>query len=229
MRRDKHVGLIGTVLTLLSGSAAALTISTTVTSDFSIDDDGWVVQTLNGTAPDFNSLFAPGSFTPTYSIAGDDPGGFISIVDPDEGWTYFVAPSMFTGNQSDKVGGTLSFSLQQSAGSIFEPQPPHVALRSGSTVLVLDAGELPAITPAWTSYSAALRGPRCTKSAIDWWRRSSGHVMPQRRRCFLTNSKNHHSARFRRDGPHRRLVNASASGADSPSGVRIGRRLVFLS
>jgi Laminin B (Domain IV) len=62
----------------------------------------------------------------------------------------------YLGDQSDKLGGTLSFSLQQSAGSIFSPQPPHVALRSGTTVLVLDAGELPATTPAWASYNVTL-------------------------------------------------------------------------
>ena len=55
MRRDKQAGLIGAVLTLLSGSAAAFTIATTAISDFSVDDDGWVVQTFsdNG-APNFN-------------------------------------------------------------------------------------------------------------------------------------------------------------------------------
>ena len=157
MRRDKQAGLIGAVLTLLSGSAAAFTIATTAISDFSVDDDGWVVQTFsdNG-APNFNSLFVPGSFTPTHHATGGNPDGFISITDPNEGWTYFVAPSKFLGNQSDKIGGTLSFSLQQSTGSIFQPEPPHVALRSGSSVLVLDAGVVPAFTPAWTAYSVAL-------------------------------------------------------------------------
>jgi Laminin B (Domain IV) len=157
MRVDKQVGLISALLTLVSGSAAAFTIATTAISDFSVDDDGWVAQAFadNG-RPDFNTLFLPTVFSPTYHTTGGDPSGFISIADSNDGWTYFVAPSKFLGNQSDKVGGTLSFSLQQSAGSIFQPEPPHVALRSGTTVLVLDAGVVPAFTPAWTSYSVAL-------------------------------------------------------------------------
>jgi hypothetical protein len=97
MHRDKHIGIVGAAMILLAGQAPALTISTTAISDFSVDDDGWVVQTIsdNG-APNFNTLFgSPDTFTPTHNATGGDPGGFISMADPNDGWTYFVAPSKY--------------------------------------------------------------------------------------------------------------------------------------
>lgn len=159
MGRNWRFGVTGAVLAVLAGPACA---AGAVVSDFEAGADGWVAQTFadNG-RPTFGTLFVSTVFSPTAHATGGNPGGYISIADPNDGWTYFVAPGKFLGDQSDKLGGTLSFSLQQTTGNIFQPEPPHVALRSGSLVLVRDAGAVPAITPAWTSYSVSL-------SAGDW-------------------------------------------------------------
>ena len=143
---------------LVLGVAAGPALATAVSSDFSVDADGWTVSTLSDSGgPNFLVALQSG-LAPTHNASGGNPGGFISILDPDTGWTYFVAPSKFTGNQADKFGGSLSFSLQQAAngGFLLDPEPPHLALVSGNTVLVLDAGAVPVATPAWSSYTVDL-------------------------------------------------------------------------
>lgn len=146
--------LAGLVLVVAASPAMAIGVS----SDFSVDADGWTVSTLSDSGgPNFLVALQSG-LAPTHNASGGNPGGFISILDPDTGWTYFVAPSKFTGNQADKFGGSLSFSLQQATngGFLLDPEPPHLALVSGTTVLVLDAGAVPVATPDWSSYTVAL-------------------------------------------------------------------------
>lgn len=131
-----------------SGSALAATVS----SDFTANAEAWTVTTFtdNG-APNFAVPQAAG-FIPTFVAVGGDPDGFIRIADPDDGWTYFIAPAAYRGDQSDKLDGTLSFSLQHSGGTLVG-NPPHAVLKSGSLVLVADAGGPPALTPNWTRYT----------------------------------------------------------------------------
>lgn len=140
---------------LLLASAGSPALAATVSSDFSLDADGWTVTTFNDNGqPNFASPKASG-FTPVFVASGGNPGGFIRTPDPDDGWTYFVAPSKFLGDQSDKLGGTLSFSLQHSGGSLVG-DPAHAVLKSAGRILVADAGDPPAITPDWTGYEVSL-------------------------------------------------------------------------
>lgn len=148
-------------LSLVSGLLLMAThaLATTVTSDFSIDADGWTAVTtsdVNG-RPNFGALIQS-SIVPQYHAAGGELAGYISITDPDDGWTYFSAPTKFLGDQSENLGGTLVFSLTQTlnTGSVIAPLPPVVALQSGSTVLVLDLGAVPTESPDWRSYAARL-------------------------------------------------------------------------
>lgn len=151
MIKTTQWGLAGLLLAAASVPATAATVS----SDFSLGDDGWRVTTFNDNGePNFLSTFATG-IVPVHASTGGDPGGFIKVQDPDEGWTYFVAPGAYRGDQRDKLGGTLSFSLQHSGGSLVG-NPPHAVLMSGSRVLVADAGDPPAIIPNWTQYSIDL-------------------------------------------------------------------------
>jgi hypothetical protein len=139
----------------LLAAAGSPALAATVSSDFSLDADGWTVTTFNDNGqPNFASPKASG-FTPVFVAIGGDPDGFIRTADPDDGWTYFVAPSKFIGDQSDKLGGTLSFSLQHSGGTLVG-DPAHAVLKSGSRILVADAGGPPAITPEWTRYEVSL-------------------------------------------------------------------------
>ena len=143
------------ILFLLAGPASAAAVS----SDFSVDADGWTVVTVSdiGGRPNFASLLQTG-LAPEYHAAGGELGGYISIADPDEGWTYFAAPGKFLGDQSENLGGSLIFSLTQSlnGGSIITPTPPHVVLQNADTALVLDFQTLPAELPDWRSYAADL-------------------------------------------------------------------------
>lgn len=145
---------------LLSVAASAPAVAATVSSSFDIDTEGWTATAFSDTATIFTSPPSQSGLAPSFHAAGGNPGGFISIADPDNGWTYFVAPSKFLGDQSDKLGGTLAFSLQHAVngGSIIGT-PGTAVLRSGSRVLVHDAGTVPANSPNWTAYGVALSAP----------------------------------------------------------------------
>ena len=137
----------GLLLAAVSGSCAAASVG----SDFSLGNDGWTVTTFDDNGqPNFLATQQT-NLAPTVVAAGGDPGGFLRIADPDDGWTYFVAPAQYRGVQSDKLGGSLSFSLQHSGGTLVG-NPPHAVLRSGNLVLVADAGGPPARTPNWSRY-----------------------------------------------------------------------------
>lgn len=140
---------------LLLAAAGMPALAATVSSDFSADGDGWTVTTFNDNGqPNFASPKTSELF-PLFVASGGDPGGFIRIADPDDGWTYFVAPSKYIGDQSDKLGGTLRFSLQHSVGTLVG-DPAHAVLKSAGRILVADAGFPPAITPEWRRYEVSL-------------------------------------------------------------------------
>jgi hypothetical protein len=148
-----HWGLIG----LLFAAASAPATAATVSSDFSVGRDDWTVVTFGDNGqPDFTTFVSSGG-VPEAVAAGGDPGGFIRTADPDSGWTYFAAPVKYRGDQIDKFGGTLSFSLQHALnGGSLIGNPPHVVLKSGGLILVADAGDPPALTPAWARYNVSL-------------------------------------------------------------------------
>ena len=142
---------------LLFAAASAPATAAIVSSDFSLGNDDWTVATFGDNGlPDFNTIVSSGA-APDAIAAGGDPGGFIRTADPDEGWTYFVAPAKYRGDQRDKFGGTLSFSLQHALnGGSLIGNPPHAVLKSGNLILVADAGGPPALTPDWTRYDVSL-------------------------------------------------------------------------
>lgn len=146
-------GLLGAAVSV---PAAALTVSST----FDSGAEGWSATSFSDTATIFTSPPLQVGLTPTHHAAGGNPGGYVSIADPDGGWTYFVAPSKFLGDQSDKLGGALVFSLQHAVngGSIIGT-PGTAVLRSGSRVLVHNAGTVPASFPNWTAYGVELAAP----------------------------------------------------------------------
>ena len=116
-----------------------------------------LVSTLSDIAPD-------------HHVADGNPGGFISVADPNTDWTYFVAPGKFGGHQSDKFGGTLSFSLQLTLnGGSLLPAPRAALVGSNGTVLVFDAGATPAEAPDWTSLfvSAEFVSPGVETGGLD--------------------------------------------------------------
>lgn len=151
--------LAGLLCVAASASAAAANVS----SSFDTDADGWTATSFADTSTLFTSPPLQTGIVPTFNSAGGELAGFISVADPDSGWTYFAAPSPFLGDQSDKLGGVLTFALQQQAnGGSFLSPPGTVVLRSGSLALVHQAGVIPpASAPDWTLYGVGLE-------AIHW-------------------------------------------------------------
>lgn len=142
---------------LVCVAATAPVAAAPVLSSFDADADGWTATSFADTPTIFTSPPLASGIAPSFIAAGGDPGGYIRIADPDGGWTYFVAPGKLLGDQSDKLGGALTFSLQQTInGGTLIGTPGTVVLRSGSRVLVHDAGTVPAEAPDWTAYGVAL-------------------------------------------------------------------------
>lgn len=124
-----------------------------ITSMFDADAEGWTAID-NQTGP-----------TPTYFDTGGNPGGFIQAEDGVGGTaTYFVAPEKFLGNRSVYYGGVLQFDLQV----YITPNSSTAGVRliGGGLVLVKLLPQLPAVAPAWTSYSFIL-------SEAETWRINS--------------------------------------------------------
>jgi len=151
MNHATSASIAALVVAITSGAATAATVS----SDFTLGREGWSVTTFTDNGePNFLVPQSTG-FLPTFVALGGDPGGFMQISDPDDGWTYFISPDTYHGNQSDKLGGTLGFSLQHSGGTLIG-NPPHAVLKGGGRVLVADAGEPPALMPNWTRYNISM-------------------------------------------------------------------------
>lgn len=137
----------------------ATTAFAELVSDFSTDADGWTASTFADDAgrPNFILSLQTG-LVPQHHAQGGNTAGYVSIADPDEGWTYFVAPSKLRGDQSSHLGQALIFSLQQTinGGLLANPKPPHVALQSGDTILVFDLGQVPTEHPDWMENAVLL-------------------------------------------------------------------------
>ncbi|MBX2942088.1 MAG: gliding motility-associated C-terminal domain-containing protein [Cyclobacteriaceae bacterium] len=114
-----------------------------IISTFDSDADGWTgIDNLTGS-------------NPTYQSNGGNPGGYIEVVDGVQGTaTYFNAPAKFLGNRSSSYGATLRFDLQVSITP--NSSTAGVRLIGGGITLVKLLPDLPAVAPAWTSYTFKL-------------------------------------------------------------------------
>lgn len=143
----KTVLLLSVILLVLAETQAQ------IISMFDTDDEGW-------TAIDHQA----GS-VPTYIITGGNPGGFVQVEDGVVGTaTFFVAPEKFYGNRSVYYGGTLQFDLQVYITP--NSNTAGVRLLGGGLILAKLIPELPAVSPAWSSYSFTL-------SEVDGWHLTS--------------------------------------------------------
>lgn len=115
-----------------------------VSSTFDTDADNWlVVDTPDpgpGTPPQILA-----TYTPTYFASGGDPGGYISIVDPTQGPTfYWYAPPKFLGDQGAYYGKRLSFDIADSGGSSYFMAPDVILVGAGLTLeYALNASDYP--------------------------------------------------------------------------------------
>lgn len=107
------------------------TVSASLRSDFESGTEGWKIVSLKDFSANDYSIISINE--PTHNIAGGNPGGYISSLDPDSGDFTFSAPVTFLGNQSGATG--LSYDLTHAVGSV-NWQMTDVLLVSGSTRLL---------------------------------------------------------------------------------------------
>lgn len=119
-------------------------------SDFSTSREGWLVATLL----DGEYRTASSTSQADLNLFGGNPGGYISVGDPDNDTFWFQAPPAFLGDRSADSGTSLGFSLRLSAESA-NYSFGDVVLASPALLLVADAGPNPALD-TWTDYSVSL-------------------------------------------------------------------------
>lgn len=129
-------------------------------STFNANAEGWTVADLN-----FPAVGAPppvlGTFAPTWSASGGNPGGHIFTGDPSGNVFYWSAPIAYLGNQSAAFGGSLAFDLAVAGAGFGTPPNFHqedVVLVGGGRTLVYDTGFNPGPTSvvSWNSFSVGL-------------------------------------------------------------------------
>ncbi len=133
-------------LTVMTG-LASVPANAVVTSAFTASAEGWdVITALFPLSPLLST------HVPVHNPAGGNPGGYISILDPNENDTFFRAPGAYLGNMSAYHGGTLEYSLLINAPAI-DYDYFDVVLQSGSTILGFAAPLPPA---GWATHTVTL-------------------------------------------------------------------------
>ncbi|SCA62932.1 hypothetical protein SCG7109_AF_00140 [Chlamydiales bacterium SCGC AG-110-M15] len=99
--------------------------------------DGWKVSSAGGVSLD--------------PILGD---GYVSLMDPDDTWSYWEAPDKYLGDQSSAYGGVLRFSLQDDDSGVTSDLD-DVILAGGGITISFNTAELPDTTDR-TPYQVAL-------------------------------------------------------------------------
>jgi hypothetical protein len=125
----------------------------TLQSTFTSDLEGWTSSS--------------GGFV-TYSSVGGNPGGFLRQQDLDLADMFISAPSLFLGNQTVFLGGSLSFDVKQLVG-IADYQPfGIVSLRSGTSVNIADIVPPGLPQSEWTTQSIVLNAASFGTSAANF-------------------------------------------------------------
>lgn len=117
-----------------------------IVSSFDTSGEGWRVVSFENLTTDNFTVVA--NYTPTFSLTGGNPGGFISTTDQDNGDLTFSAPAKFLGNVSAATG--LSYDLIYPVGTI-NYQPTDVILMGNGTTLLWKRSPDIVPGPSWTS------------------------------------------------------------------------------
>ncbi|QOJ00204.1 MAG: hypothetical protein HRU70_06765 [Phycisphaeraceae bacterium] len=113
-----------------------------ITSGFDAPFEGWSAVT---------SLGLPVSVL--WNALGGNPGGHLSVGDPDNGVTYWRAPASWLGLLPASLGGMVEFDVKvEPATPLFEDA--DVIIRSSG--LTLAASAAPGVGPSWTRRSALM-------------------------------------------------------------------------
>ncbi|HPM30773.1 MAG TPA: FG-GAP-like repeat-containing protein [Chryseolinea sp.] len=119
-----------------------------ITSTFNSNADGWTFSDQNLSS----------SQTINFSSTGGNPGGSISSTVATSNYFHFTSPSKFAGNISYfSYGQSLSFDLQMPVTPTQHGGNGDVSIRlSTSQEYVYTLPTLPAVAPAWSSYTIKL-------------------------------------------------------------------------
>lgn len=139
---------IALIVSVLSVHLAAADI----TSDFSVNDDGWRIVDLTIPANPVTPTTEIGA--PIRQTVGGNPSGYIEFTDPSDLSFFFEAPAKFLGNRSLSYGSVLQFDQFTTPNTPEWRVDPDVILVSGTEALVFQLPANPGT--AWTSRSVPL-------------------------------------------------------------------------
>lgn len=128
------------------GAAGAATIAA---SSFGAGNEGWAGVTADPSVAGFPLMT---NQSVTFNATGGNPGGFISITDPDGFDTLFSAPSAFLGDLTAALNGTLQYdtitdqSVDYNGGD--------VVIKGNGVTLVYDIP--PPASASWSTVSVML-------------------------------------------------------------------------
>jgi len=143
--RNSMTMMLPAVCLLLLALAPAARADAIVMSAFDTDSEGWNAVSLNA------SNSASGTIhTVTWNATGGNPGGHISRTDPLSNTTYFNAPAQFLGDMSAALGGTLTYDVRHTGGSLFNAADVILVGGASPLYLVYDAAQP---TTAWTPFT----------------------------------------------------------------------------
>ncbi len=125
-----------------------------ITSFFATDIAGWTV-TGSGRQSEISHSTGAGS---------DGEPGFMLFTDSSGGYSWLGLPDTFSGDQSDKYGGSLSYDLTLISGSSFADGPPIMKLTGANGDVLQYTDDTRPSTGSWTTYSADLSEGSWTKS-----------------------------------------------------------------
>lgn len=147
MIRQIPIYVAAVAISLALGGPAGAAVS----NGFGIDSEGWDVITAGDVSA------APiATYGAVHNAAGGNPGGYISILDPDDQNTYFRAPAAYLGNMGPALGGVLRFDQIVSTPSL-DYDTQDVVLKGGGLTLTYNL-PLPAQTDVWKTITVPL-GP----------------------------------------------------------------------
>ncbi len=146
----KNVTCFVFALTLALGAATPKARGTV--SAFNLNAEGWTIVSFSDLSADNYTIL--GTYTPTYSATGGNPGGYISEADPDGGDFTFSAPAAFLGNQLGAVGTSFSYDLNYTTTVNY--QTTDVLFVGGGERLLWQANPALVPTAAFTTVSFLL-------------------------------------------------------------------------
>lgn len=99
------------VLSLIGHAAAQ-----PITSTFDTDAQGWRIATRLDPSGTASAIVRPADHTAADGL----PPGAAQILDPDDNWTFFLAPPDFLGDRSAFLGGALTFDIRTTRTELAE-------------------------------------------------------------------------------------------------------------